>query len=248
MAQICMIGAGNVATHLSLALQRSGHEITQVFSRTEETAKVLAERLNCPYTNNIQEIFQAQLSIIAISDDAINTISSKISGPVVHTSGTKPLEILLNSASGVFYPLQTFSKNKDVDFRNIPICIEANNKEIMSLLQNIANSISDHVYSISSEQRKNLHLSAVIACNFSNLMYQFASEICSTHNISFEMLKPLINETSEKINHISAVKAQTGPAQRKDLETIKEQLLLLEKDKEKKEIYKLLTQSIINRS
>ena len=234
MAQICMIGAGNVATHLSLALQRSGHEITQVFSRTEETAKVLAEKLNCPYTNNIQEILQAQLSIIAISDDAINAISSKLRGPVVHTSGTKSLEVLQNKVSGVFYPLQTFSKNKNIDFRTIPICIEANNKEIMYLLQSLANSISDYVYTISSEQRKYLHLSAVIACNFSNLMYQFASEICRTHNISFEMLKPLINETSDKINHVSAVKAQTGPAYRKDLETIKEQLLLLEKDKEKK--------------
>ena len=114
--------------------------------------------------------------------------------------------------SGVFYPLQTFSKNKNIDFRTIPICIEANNKEIMYLLQSLANSISDYVYTISSEQRKYLHLSAVIACNFSNLMYQFASEICRTHNISFEMLKPLINETSDKINHVSAVKAQTGPA------------------------------------
>ena len=248
MARICMIGAGNVATHLSLALQRSGHEIIQVFSRTEETAKILAEKLNCPYTNNIQEILQAQLSIIAINDDAINAISSKLRGPVVHTSGTKSLEVLQNKASGVFYPLQTFSKNKNIDFRTIPICIEANNKKIMSLLQSLANSISDHVYPISSEQRKYLHLSAVIACNFSNLMYQFASEICGTHNISFEMLKPLINETSDKINHVSAAKAQTGPAHRKDLETIKEQLLLLEIDKEKKEIYKLLTQSIINRS
>ena len=243
-----MIGAGNVATHLSLALQRSGHEIIQVFSRTEVAAKVLADKLNCPYTNNIQEILRAQLSIIAVNDDAINAISSKLSGPVVHTSGTKSLEALQNNVCGVFYPLQTFSKNKNIDFRTIPICIEANNKEIMSLLQNLANSISNHVYPISSEQRKYLHLSAVIACNFSNLMYQFASEICNTYNISFDLLKPLINETSDKINHVPAVKAQTGPAHRKDLETIKEQLLLLEIDKEKKEIYKLLTQSIINRS
>ena len=118
----------------------------------------------------------------------------------------------------------------------------------LQLLNNLATSISNNVHQLSSEQRKYLHLSAVVACNFSNLMYQMATEICEKHNISFDLLKPLIEETSNKAQKVTAIEAQTGPAKRKDLQTIERHLSLLETDKEKRKIYELLTQSILNRS
>lgn len=248
MARICMIGAGNVATHLSQALQNAGHEIVQVYSRTADSADSLAQQLGCTFTTELTNITPCDLAIISVKDDVISKVASQLDCPIVHTSGTKSMYILGESAAGVFYPLQTFSKEKEVDFRNIPICLEANNNTLLNLLQEIAKSISNNVHQLSSEQRKYLHLSAVIACNFSNLMYQLASEICAEQNIPFDLLKPLITETSQKIQVVSAQEAQTGPAQRNDVLTIEKQAALLSTDEEKRKIYELLTQSILNRS
>ena len=248
MARICMIGAGNLSTHLSQAFQKAGHVITQVYSKTHNTAKSLAKKLGCSFTNQLQDIAPCDIVIIAVKDDVIAKIASQLNYPIAHTSGTKDLTVLGSGTNGVFYPLQTFSKDNPVDFDNIPICIEANNSDFMQLLNNLATSISNNVHQLSSEQRKYLHLSAVVACNFSNLMYQMATEICEKHNISFDLLKPLIEETSNKAQKVTAIEAQTGPAKRKDLQTIERHLSLLETDKEKRKIYELLTQSILNRS
>lgn len=247
MARISMIGAGNVATHLSQALQNAGHEIIQVYNRTPNSAALLAQQLGCPFTTELTDISACDLAIISVKDDAISKVASQLDCPIAHTSGTKSIAVLGEKAAAVFYPLQTFSKEKKVDFQNIPICIESNNKELLALLQEIAKSISNNVHQLSSEQRKYLHLSAVIACNFSNLMYQLANEICTEQNIPFDLLKPLITETSQKIQVVSAQEAQTGPAQRKDLATIEKQIALLTTDEEKRKIYELLTQSILNR-
>lgn len=249
MAQISMIGAGNLASHLSLALQDAGHEIVQLFSRTANTAAPLAQKLNCSFTTNLKELKKSDLAIIAVSDDVISEVASQIALPMVHTSGTKGMEILnKNGICGVFYPLQTFSKNKEIDFQKIPICIEASNKKFEKTLTEIAKSISKNIYLLNSEQRKHLHLSAVMACNFSNLMYTFADEICQAHEIPFKLLKPLIEETANKIQSIAPTDAQTGPASRKDLLTIERHLNHLNTDLEKKEIYQTLTQSILKRS
>ena len=248
MARICMIGAGNLATHLSQALQTAGHEIIQVYSKTQNTAASLAKILGCSFTNQLQDITPCDIAIIAVKDDVITEVASQLNCPIAHTSGTKDVTVLVNETIGVFYPLQTFSKDKVVDFQNIPICIEANNSNFLQILNNLATSISNNVHQLSSEQRKYLHLSAVIACNFSNLMYQMATEICEKHNISFDLLKPLIEETSNKVQKVTAIEAQTGPAKRNDLQTIERHLMLLETDKEKRKIYELLTQSILNRS
>ena len=250
MARIFMIGAGNVGTHLSQALQKNGHEITQVFSKNQSNAASLSKKLGCSFTNKLNDIPPCDIAIIAVKDDVISEVASKLNCnvPIVHTSGTKDLTVLGNGAIGAFYPLQTFIKDKTVDFQNIPICIEANDSDFLQLLNNIANSISKHVYQLSSEQRKYLHLSAVFASNFSNLMFQIATEICEKYKISFDLLKPLIEETSNKIVKVTAIEAQTGPAKRKDLRTIEKHLSLLETDKEKRNIYELLTQSILNRS
>ena len=249
MARISMIGAGNLATHLSIALQASGHDVVQLFSRTAKTAVPLAQKLNCPFTTNLIELEQSDLAIIVVSDDVISEVASQITLPMVHTSGTKGMEVLnQNNLHGVLYPLQTFSKNKEVNFQNIPICVEASNKEFEKILVEIAKSVSKKVSLLNSKQRKHLHLSAVMACNFSNLMYTLADEICQAHEIPFELLKPLIEETAHKMQSIAPTDAQTGPASRKDLLTIERHLSHLHTDLEKKEIYQILTESILKRS
>ena len=178
MTKITMIGAGNLATHLCRALIRSGNEITQVFSRTKQSASELADKINVPYTTDLKSILPSDLAIIAINDDSIQEVEKYISFPKVHSSGTKSINILNGSSVGVFYPLQTFNKEIDINFDTIPICLEASNDKLMQSLLGIANSISKKVVILDSEQRKHLHLAAVISCNFSNLLYQFSEEIC----------------------------------------------------------------------
>lgn len=244
-----MIGAGNVATQLSLALQQSGHEITQVFSRSTQSAFNLAQQLNCDFTTRLTELKTADFALLAIKDDAISSVALQIDLPIAHTSGTKSITLLgKKQQTGVFYPLQTFSKDVSIHFQEIPICIEASSSSFQKTLKEVANSISKKVYLLTSEQRKYLHLSAVIACNFSNLMYQLAEEVCSEQDISFDLLKPLLKETALKIQQTPPKEAQTGPAKRKDLITLEQQSLLLQSDKEKRKIYELLTESILKRS
>ena len=242
-----MIGAGNLATHLCRALINAGHEIIQIYSRTVESASTLAEEINAPYTNEAEAIICSDLAIIAVNDDSIQNIEKHISFPKVHTSGTKPLSTLNGKNIGVFYPLQTFNKNIDVNFKSIPVCVESSNSDLLQTLIELALSISDKVVELNSEQRKNLHLAAVISCNFSNMLYRLSEEICQKESIPFEILQPLILETAQKIKYKSPSLAQTGPAKRGDFETIAKHLMILENDYEKKEIYELLTASIKKR-
>ena len=247
MKKITMIGAGNLATHLCRALIKSGHEIIQIYSRTVESASTLAKEINVPYTTDTKAIKSSDLAIIALKDDSIQDIEKQIGFPKVHTSGTKPISTLSGKNIGVFYPLQTFNKNIDINFKSVPICVESSNSNLLQTLKNLALSISDKVVELNSEQRKNLHLAAVISCNFSNMLYLFSEEICQKEGISFDILQPLILETAQKIKYVSPSLAQTGPAKRGDFETIAKHLILLENDEEKKEIYKLLTASIKKR-
>jgi predicted short-subunit dehydrogenase-like oxidoreductase (DUF2520 family) len=153
--------------------------------------------------------------------------------------------IASNNRKGVFYPLQTFTKNNAVDFKIIPICIESQNASDYQLLQNVAQAISDSVFAINSEQRKALHLAAVFVNNFTNHLYKIGNDICIENNVPFEILKPLIQETAEKITQLSPNEAQTGPAIRNDIETINAHLSFLS-DENQKNIYNILTQSIQN--
>lgn len=244
MTKITMIGAGNLATHLSRALQHADHEIVQVFSRTEKSATHLANQLDCPFTTDLNNIIKSELAIIAVKDDAIEEIEKHINFPKVHTSGTKDLDCLTNSKVGVFYPLQTFSKTSNIDFESVPICIESNDSSFYELLSKLANSITNKVYRLDSKQRRQLHIAAVIACNFSNLMYRFSEDICKEHSIPFEILQPLILETANKIQSLPPSKAQTGPAQRGDELTIEKHIAALESNSDLQAIYKTLSNSI----
>lgn len=252
MTKVSIIGSGNVAQHLIQAFQNkivldSQIELVQVFARNKKSLTHLLDsnRITSDYT----QLQAADVYIIAVFDDAIAEVSSQLpfeNQLVVHTSGTVPLNTLKNkNRRGVFYPLQTFSKDKAVNFKTIPICLEAENVKDLETLNQIANAISNAVYEINSEQRKALHVAAVFVNNFVNHLYQIGNEICNTNNVPFEILKPLIQETANKIVSLSPKKAQTGPAKRNDLTTIEAHQQFLT-DKNQSTIYTILTQSIQN--
>jgi predicted short-subunit dehydrogenase-like oxidoreductase (DUF2520 family) len=194
----------------------------------------------------------ADIYFYALKDSVFKRVLKKINMPKgihVHTAGTISINEFAGLATkfGVFYPVQTFSVDKLVDFRNIPICIEANNMEVQQKLYEIAGLISDKIYLINSEQRKKIHLAAIFACNFTNYMYDISSKILSDAGIDFEIIQPLIVETADKVQTLSPYRAQTGPAVRKDDNTIKQHISLLSKYFRYKIIYKLLTNSIYKR-
>ena len=248
MIRVSIIGSGNVAQHLIVAFSKTTDiELVQVFARKDAAVAHLTSPDKI-YTN-FNDIIAADLFIIAITDDAITEVSAAIpfsSELVVHTSGSVSIEAIDNkNRPGVFYPLQTFSKSKEVDFKTIPICIETKNEKDFQILEKVAKSISNSVYKINSEQRKALHIAAVFVCNFVNHLYQIGNNICIKNDLPFDILKPLIQETANKILTLSPNQAQTGPAKRKDIQTMNAHLSFLS-DENQKEIYKMLTKSIID--
>lgn len=247
MVKISIIGFGNVARHLADAFEQTRDtELVQVFSRSGNSETL-------PYSDRIisqlEDLGDADLYIISVSDAAVESVSKKLpfSGKlVVHTSGSLSMDILDGrNRRGVFYPLQTFSKNKAVAFKSIPICLESELNSDYSLLEKVASFLSQRVYGISSDQRRALHVSAVFASNFANHMYKLGSDICAEHDIPFEILKPLIAETATKIETLSPSEAQTGPAIRHDRNTIDAHLALLS-DANQRHIYEIITSSIQN--
>ncbi len=248
MISIVLLGTGNVAKHLFDAFSKAiSVEVVQVVGRNTKALKHFGQSTTT--FQNHQKIKEAAIYIIAISDDAIASVSEILVGKkalVVHTSGSVSLDALsTNQNTGVFYPLQTFSKERAIDFKAVPICVESKRKKDLRLLQDLGKTISTKVYSISSEQRKNLHLAAVFANNFTNYMYHIANEICEEHQLPFDILKPLIQETAAKIQERPPSTMQTGPARRNDIETIQRHLDQL-RDGKQKEIYSLLSESISN--
>jgi predicted short-subunit dehydrogenase-like oxidoreductase (DUF2520 family) len=249
--KIVIIGAGNVATQLGLALKKSKHIIVQVYSKHLSSASTLSKKLNSKSTNTLDAIdTSADIYIIAVKDDAIAEVASLLrlkNKMVVHTSGSVDVHVLkpVSKKYGVFYPLQTFSKSKKVNFKTVPICLEANNNNTLSDLYNLASSISNNVQKINSEQRRTIHLAAVFACNFSNHLYAIASTILIEKEVSLDILKPLIEETAHKIKKNSPLEMQTGPAIRKDKKTMDNHLKMLADKKELQQLYKLLSKSII---
>ena len=244
---IAFIGAGNVSCHLAQALKKADKNIIQIYSRNADNARSLSEIVSSEFIDNLSKLtLKADLYVVSVPDNVLSEVLDKIyvdNKLVVHTSGTSEMEILKNTSDnyGVFYPLQTFTKTKNVDFRNIPVCIEANNKTNFDLLNSLAKSISDVVKNINSEQRIIIHVAAVFACNFSNYFYSIADEILEKHNLSFDIIKPLIEETAEKIKTHKPLKAQTGPAKREDFQTIDAHIKALSEFPEFQEIYKTLS-------
>lgn len=248
--KIVLLGSGNVATHLAKALKSKGEELVQVYSQNLTNAELLARLVGAEAVNNLNKIENnADLYIISVKDDAIATVAKSlknVTGLVVHTSGTTDINILLEQVNkaGVFYPLQTFSKSKDVSFENIPLCIEAGDEDQLAVLKSLASKISSQVYELDGEKRKVLHLAAVFACNFPNHLYALANKILNQNGLDFEIIRPLIAETADKVMDTLPENVQTGPAVRGDENTLNTHLSMLNDMPELQNIYQTLSNSI----
>jgi len=247
---IVFIGAGNLATHLALALNKATYNILQVYSRTQVSAETLAKQVDADSCCSFEQVRRdADLYIFALSDKALLPAlqALQLKGKkLVHTAGSLPLSVFEDFTTdyGVFYPLQTFSKARQIDFSNIPICIEANGADLESELIQMGNQISNSVQLLSSHQRKQLHLAAVFTCNFTNHMYHIGQELLQEEGMDFDLLKPLILETALKVQEMPAKAAQTGPAVRFDEDVIKahEESLKMQPDFQK--LYRFVSESI----
>lgn len=248
--KIICIGAGNLASQLAQACQANGHEIYQIYSRTEKSANDLATICKTDFTTKIQEIKKdADIYFYALKDSILSEIIQQIDtkkGIHLHTAGSLTMSVFegYQENYGVFYPFQTFSKTRAVDFEKIPILIEANNEINTCFLEEFAKNMSHHIIRCSAEQRKAVHLSGVFACNFTNHMYNIAANILAEVNMPFEVLLPLIDETSAKVHELSPTEAQTGPAVRYDNNIIERHLDALKELPAKKEIYELISKNI----
>lgn len=246
MINVVILGAGNVAKHIFTAFSAvESIELVQLYNRNPKALHYA--KGSVPVVSDLHELAEADMYIIAVSDDAIASLSGKLpfrDRLVVHTSGSVSLHDLnKKNRRGVFYPLQTFSKDIPIDFSTVPLCLEAEEKNDYNLLKNLGESLGCITYKIFSDQRRSLHMAAVFANNFSNHLYRIAHEICDSKNMSFDILKPLIQQTAKKIMETTPYQAQTGPAKRGDKKVVKKHLKLLEKDIHK-DVYSLLTQSI----
>lgn len=247
--KITLIGAGNVASHMAERLFSAGCIISQVYSRTIDSASRLAQRVNATAINDISRISEeSDFYIFAVKDSILEDLIAQIphsNGVWIHTAGSMPLSIFADKVKhyGVIYPLQTFSKSKAIEWNNIPLFIEYSDKESQKGIECISKKLSDKIYPLSTEQRKYIHLSGVFACNFVNHMYELANKIVNRVDLPFEILLPLIDETCNKVHSLSPQEAQTGPAIRFDENVMNKHLSLLESEKEK-ELYRRISQSI----
>lgn len=250
---LSFIGAGNVAWHLAQKFEQEGHRVHEIYSRDLAKAQALTHQLRLaePVDHLNFSTSKARLFIVAVTDDAIREVVSKLVLPpktlLVHTSGSQPMASLTHRSTthmGVFYPLQTFSKDKPIDFSHIPICLETAHWEDLEILQQLAASISQNVRVISSQERAVLHVAAVFACNFTNYLLGIAEKLLAEHQIGLDILQPLITETLQKALEIGPENAQTGPAARGDIATIQRHLEFLKNHEDYAEIYKLLSRHI----
>ncbi|RXJ50263.1 Rossmann-like and DUF2520 domain-containing protein [Gelidibacter gilvus] len=246
MISVVILGAGNVATHLFNAFDNADTvTVNQWFNRNIDSLQSYKNRVDI--TDDLAQLKEADLYIIAVSDDAVANLSTKLpfeNRLVVHTSGTVNIHDLdKKNRRGVFYPLQTFSKSAALDFANVPICIETIDKSDLKILKTLSKAIGSKSHKVNTNQRKSLHLAAVFVNNFTNQLYRVAHEITEDQGVEFDILKPLIMETAKKVQELSPYNAQTGPAKRNDKKTIAKHLELL-KNEQHKAIYELLTASI----
>lgn len=250
---IAIVGAGNVAWHLVQALHAAGHTIAAIYSRTatprEELAKLTPPAVPVASLNFLS--VKADAVLIAVPDASLAAVARELQvtpGTVVaHTSGSQPLTVLATVAgarTGVFYPLQTFSKAKPVNFSQVPLLLEAQDEATLQLLEKLAQSISRDVQQVNSQARKQLHLAAVFACNFTNHLLGISQQLLQEANLEPVLLQPLIQETISKAMQQHPFRVQTGPAIRRDENVIQEHLHMLEQHPHLQQLYRLLTQSI----
>jgi predicted short-subunit dehydrogenase-like oxidoreductase (DUF2520 family) len=249
--RITIIGSGNVATHMAAALKNAGHNIVQVYSRDMQNAALLAYHVKAEPADDLQQIHSdTDIFIIAVNDDVIGLMAEQLAKHdklILHTSGATDMYALLafTDKAGVLYTLQTFSKVKEVNFRQVPLCIEGADESITRQIEELAQSISNNIYRVDSAQRKILHLAAVFACNFTNYLYEVARQLLDAKGLDFELLRPLILETAQKVQERLPSHVQTGPAVRNDSGTMDNHLKLLAETPHLQQIYTILSQGII---
>ncbi len=247
MISVIILGAGNVATHLFKAFQKTENiSVVQWYNRHLNTIKPF--KTDVEIIDDLSQLKEADLYILSVSDDAIKELSTQLpfeNRLVVHTSGSVSVyDINQKNRRGVFYPLQTFSKDAEVDFANVPLCIETIKSTDYHVLKELAISIGSPVKKVNSDQRRVLHLAAVFVNNFTNQLYRIGHEITESKGAEFDILKPLILETAKKVQELSPYMAQTGPAKRHDKKTIRKHLKILDNNPHHKAIYELMTDSI----
>jgi predicted short-subunit dehydrogenase-like oxidoreductase (DUF2520 family) len=245
---IVILGTGNVAWHLSKALHAANLQIVQVYGRNRQKAESIASPVMASVATETDHLVEdADLYLLCISDDSIVEIGQSLkhlNGIVAHTSGAIGLEALSGLREyGVFYPLQSFTAGREVDFEQVPFLIEGSSGTSESALMSLAFELSRNVYAISSAQRERVHVAAVFANNFTNQMLVEARLICDENGIPFQVLLPLIEATCKKALTGNPAAHQTGPAIRGDERTIAKHLALL-KDQGQHDLYQLITQRI----
>lgn len=249
---VVFIGAGNLATHLASIFYRKGFRIVQVYSRTEASAKSLAQQVEAEYTTDLSALYRhAGLYIVALKDSIFvqllpEIVAGKEQALWVHTAGSLPMDVWKGRVEryGVIYPLQTFSKSRELDFTEVPVFVEGCDAEVTAFLKSVASILSRNVYEADTSQREKLHLAAVFACNFTNHMYALAARLLKSSGLPFEVILPLIDETARKVHELSPDKAQTGPAIRYDENIINHHLQMLAGEPGLQEVYRLISRSI----
>ena len=249
--EIVFVGAGRLATNLARALKDAGHQITAVYSRTMESASALSAQVGGVPTDRIDALpLEADVFILSVKDSVLPAVIEQLqkgreNQTFLHTAGSIPMAVFgAHPHCGVLYPMQTFSKEKAVDFSRVHIFIEGNDTSTLRLAQTLAQSVSPHVHEFSSDERRYLHLSAVFACNFANHCFALSSKVLEAHGLSFDVMLPLIRETAEKVETMHPRDAQTGPAIRWDENVMAAQKALLADEPDMQQIYEIMSKSI----
>lgn len=252
--RVVILGAGRVATHLAPALVRAGYSLLQVWSRTEASARQVAEPLGVAYTTDFGSVVtDADIYIVCVADKALPEVAEKISlranktALFLHTAGSIGIEVWQHCGVehyGILYPLQTFSKERMVDMREVSLFVEASSEEALARTEELAHSLSNKVFRADSKRRARLHIAAVFACNFANAMYDAAQHLLAEEGIPFEVLLPLIDETAAKVHTLAPREAQTGPAVRGDNVVMQRHLETLAADERLRGIYSAVSELI----
>lgn len=249
---VVLIGSGNVATHLGLALNKF-YNILQVYSPQLKHAQCLANQLDAQAIDQLYDLKRADVYIMAVKDSVIAEVAQQLAAYIqhsllLHTSGSVDMDVLQAASLnyGVLYPLQTFSIQKAINFQSIPLLLESSNPQVGKTLDDIAKHLSPLIYHYSSAQRRSLHLGAVIACNFSNYLYSVAEQYLTTQGVEFDLLKPLIVETAHKVSQHRPFDVQTGPAVRGDLAVLEKHSEMLAQQPDLQQLYRQLSDAIID--
>ncbi len=249
--KISIVGSGNVAHHLGMALKNAGNDLLQILSRNSETGMELAHLLSTDFAHEFSDLnTDAELILFCVKDDAIAEVASvfpKTTAVVAHTSGFRSMELLeqLSEKTGVFYPLQTMRKNVLLNFENVPMLVEGSNEQVTKMLLDLAGQLSPSVHVVNELQRQYIHVAAVIANNFTNHMWELSAHLLSGQNLSLDILRPLIARSAENVVQHSPSELRTGPAARKDFFTLDAHIALLQNEPEILKVYEVITESIL---